>query len=173
MHDNDLLARFRKFYDVPEADDAAVLEETEARFLKQPWETRKFFVDGLEQEMLNDEIGMKERGRAPQSAPQIPRVARRAKACWSMSLPEQSRGNRLLLGIEQRLHSESSLASTFPRGSYPAAHDSHSLSNPTATAVVTAALDQIIKSEPPRGWPKEGRVQWAKLPPDIRLAIEA
>jgi hypothetical protein len=119
MHDNDLLARFRKFYDVPEADDAAVLEETEARFLKQPWETRKFFVDGLEQEMLNDEIGMKERGRAPQSAPQIPRVARRAKACWSMSLPEQSRGNRLLLGIEQRLHSESSLASTFPRGSYP------------------------------------------------------
>jgi hypothetical protein len=36
-----------------------------------------------------------------------------------------------------------------------AAHDSHSLSNPTATAVVTAALDQIIKSEPPRGWPKE------------------
>jgi hypothetical protein len=61
MHDNDLLARFRKFYDVPEADDAAVLEETEARFLKQPWETRKFFVDGLEQEMLNDEIGMKER----------------------------------------------------------------------------------------------------------------
>lgn len=36
-----------------------------------------------------------------------------------MSLPEQSRGNRLLLGIEQRLHSESSWASTFPRGAYP------------------------------------------------------
>jgi hypothetical protein len=58
---SELLDRFRKFYDSPEADNEAVLQETEARFLKQPWELRKVFVDGLEQEMLNDEIGMKER----------------------------------------------------------------------------------------------------------------
>ena len=61
MNDSELLSRFRKFYDAPEADNAAVLEETEARFLKQPWELRKVFVDGLEQEMLNDEIGIRER----------------------------------------------------------------------------------------------------------------
>jgi hypothetical protein len=61
MNDSELLDRFRKFYDSPEADNETVLQETEARFLRQPWELRKVFVDGLEQEMLNDEIGIRER----------------------------------------------------------------------------------------------------------------
>jgi hypothetical protein len=52
-----------------------------------------------------------------------------------------------------------------------AAHDSHSLSNPTATAVVRQALDKIIKSEAPRSWDKEQKAEWAKLPPEIREAI--
>jgi hypothetical protein len=61
MHDNDLLNHWRKHYDAPEADNEAVLAETETRFLRQPWELRKVFVDALEQEMLNDEIGIRER----------------------------------------------------------------------------------------------------------------
>jgi hypothetical protein len=61
MHDNDLLTQWRKHYDAPDADNDAVLAETEARFIKRPWEERKFFVDGLETAMLDDEIGMKER----------------------------------------------------------------------------------------------------------------
>jgi hypothetical protein len=61
MRDNDLFNQWRKFYDAPDADNDAVLAETEARFLKQPWELRKVFVDALEQEMLNDEIGIRER----------------------------------------------------------------------------------------------------------------
>ena len=50
-------------------------------------------------------------------------------------------------------------------------HNYHGLSNPTKTAVVAAALDQIIKIEPPRSWAKEDRAEWALLPPDIRQAI--
>jgi hypothetical protein len=50
-------------------------------------------------------------------------------------------------------------------------HDSHNLSNPTATAVVRAALDQIIKIEPPRSWSKDEKAEWALLPPVIRETI--
>ena len=50
-------------------------------------------------------------------------------------------------------------------------HDVHSLSNPTATGVVRTALELIIKTEPPRSWPKEDRASWATLPPEIREAI--
>ena len=61
MNDNDLLTHWRKHYDQFDADNDAVLAETEARFIKQPWELRKGFVDGLETAMLDDEIGIKER----------------------------------------------------------------------------------------------------------------
>ena len=52
-----------------------------------------------------------------------------------------------------------------------ALHDHHSLANPTQTAAVRTALESIIKSDPPRSWPKEDRASWATLPPDIRQAI--
>ena len=52
-----------------------------------------------------------------------------------------------------------------------AVHDSHNLSNPTATAIVRAALDTIVKAEPPRSWNKDERAAWALLPPEIRQAI--
>ncbi len=45
-----------------------------------------------------------------------------------------------------------------------AVHDSHSLSNPTATAIVRATLNQIIKIEPPRSWAKDEKAEWAKAP---------
>jgi hypothetical protein len=59
----DLHDRFRKFYDAPDADNEAVLQETEARFLKQPWEQRKIFMDDLENAMLDwdQSIGIRER----------------------------------------------------------------------------------------------------------------
>jgi hypothetical protein len=50
-------------------------------------------------------------------------------------------------------------------------HDVHSLSDPTSSGFVRTALESIIKSEPPRSWPKEDRASWATLPPDIRQAI--
>ena len=50
-------------------------------------------------------------------------------------------------------------------------HDRHSLSNPTATAIVRAALGQVVKIEPPRSWSKEEKVEWAQLPPDVRRTI--
>jgi hypothetical protein len=61
MQDNDLLTHWRKHYDAPDADNEAVLAETDVRFLKQTWEQRKGFVDGLETAMLDDEISIKER----------------------------------------------------------------------------------------------------------------
>jgi hypothetical protein len=51
-------------------------------------------------------------------------------------------------------------------------HDSyHGLSNPTRTAVVRAALDQIVRVDPPRSWPKEQKAEFCRLPPDIRYII--
>jgi hypothetical protein len=51
-------------------------------------------------------------------------------------------------------------------------HDSyHGLSNPTRAAVVRAALDQIVRADPPRSWPKEEKAEFARLPPDIRYII--
>jgi hypothetical protein len=61
MQDNDLLDHWRKHYDQPDADNDAVLKETESRFLKQPWELRKVFVDSLQEQMLDWEISIKER----------------------------------------------------------------------------------------------------------------
>jgi hypothetical protein len=52
-----------------------------------------------------------------------------------------------------------------------AAHDSHNLSNPVATAAVRQALEGVIKSEAPRSWDKEQKAEWAKLPPEIRQTI--
>jgi hypothetical protein len=50
-------------------------------------------------------------------------------------------------------------------------HDKWSLSNPVRTAIVRAALEQIIKIDPPRGWSRTERVEFALLPPDVRAII--
>ena len=50
-------------------------------------------------------------------------------------------------------------------------HDYHALSNPTRTAPVRAALDQIIKVEPPRSWPSQDKANFARLPTEIRQII--
>jgi hypothetical protein len=50
-------------------------------------------------------------------------------------------------------------------------HDHHSLSNPTQTAIVRSALEQVIKTEPPRSWRAEEKAEFAMLPPDVRAAI--
>jgi hypothetical protein len=55
--------------------------------------------------------------------------------------------------------------------SIAAFHDHHGLANPVATAVVRLALDDVIRIEPPRSWPKEDKVLFATLPPDIRSVI--
>ena len=47
-------------------------------------------------------------------------------------------------------------------------HDKWSLSNPVRTAIVQAALETIIKVDPPRSWPREDKVRFAQLDPDIR-----
>jgi hypothetical protein len=52
-----------------------------------------------------------------------------------------------------------------------AAHDQHGLANPTATAVVRAAMDRILTVDPPRSWPKEDKAAFAMLPAGIREAI--
>jgi hypothetical protein len=51
-------------------------------------------------------------------------------------------------------------------------HDKWSLSNPVRTAIVRAALETIIKVDPPRSWPREDKVRFAQLDPDIRQIIE-
>ena len=50
-------------------------------------------------------------------------------------------------------------------------HNSASLSDPTSSGFVRAALKSIIKTEPPRSWNQAEKSEWAKLPPDIRDAI--
>jgi hypothetical protein len=50
-------------------------------------------------------------------------------------------------------------------------HDKFSLSNPVRTAIVQAALATIIKVDPPRSWPREDKVRFARLDPDIREII--
>ena len=52
-----------------------------------------------------------------------------------------------------------------------ALHDHHGLSNPCATAIVDAALGQVLKVEPPRSWNKDEKAEWVKLPPLVREAI--
>lgn len=56
-------------------------------------------------------------------------------------------------------------------GAIEALHDFHSLSNPVRTAIVRAALEQIIKLDPPRSWPKEDKALFAQLDPQIRRVI--
>lgn len=51
-------------------------------------------------------------------------------------------------------------------------HDKFSLSNPVRTAIVQAALETIIKVDPPRSWPRQDKVRFARLDPDIRQIIE-
>jgi hypothetical protein len=50
-------------------------------------------------------------------------------------------------------------------------HDKFSLSNPVRTAIVQAALETIIKVDPPRSWPREDKVRFARLDPDTREII--
>ena len=52
-------------------------------------------------------------------------------------------------------------------------HDVYSLSNPTATTVVRTALEQIIKTEPPRSWSRDQKATWATLPIEVREIITA
>ena len=47
-------------------------------------------------------------------------------------------------------------------------HDKWSLSNPVRTAIVRAALETIIKVDPPRSWPREDKVRFAQLDPRYR-----
>ena len=52
-----------------------------------------------------------------------------------------------------------------------ALHEYHGLSNPVRTIAVRAALETIIKVDPPRSWPREDKVRFAQLDPDIRQVI--
>lgn len=53
-----------------------------------------------------------------------------------------------------------------------AVHDYHELPNPTATAIVKAALDRAMKTvEPPRSWSKAEKALFA-TPADIQRVIE-
>jgi hypothetical protein len=50
-------------------------------------------------------------------------------------------------------------------------HDYHSLASPVACRLTRAALELVVKSEPPRSWSKSEKADWALLPPDIRSTI--
>jgi hypothetical protein len=50
-------------------------------------------------------------------------------------------------------------------------HDHHGFSNPVATATVSAVLDRVVKTEPPRSWAAAEKSDWARLPPTIRETI--
>ena len=39
---DDLLVQWKKFYDAPDADKQAVMAETQDRFVRQSWESRRF-----------------------------------------------------------------------------------------------------------------------------------
>ena len=51
------------------------------------------------------------------------------------------------------------------------AHQFHGLSSPLHTQIVRAALDTLLKAEPPRSWSKDEKAEWALLPPSIRDTI--
>ena len=51
------------------------------------------------------------------------------------------------------------------------AHQFHGLSSPLHTQIVRAALDTILKAEPPRSWSKDEKAEWALLPPAIRQIV--
>ena len=50
-------------------------------------------------------------------------------------------------------------------------HQFHGLSSPLHTQIVRAALDTLLKAEPPRSWSKDEKAEWALLPPSIRDTI--
>jgi hypothetical protein len=50
-------------------------------------------------------------------------------------------------------------------------HDKWTLPNPVRTAIAQAALETIIKVDPPRSWPREDKVRFAQLDPDIGQVI--
>ena len=50
-------------------------------------------------------------------------------------------------------------------------HDAHSLASPVACRITRAALELVVKTEPPRGWTKAEKADWALLPPDIRSIV--
>ena len=51
------------------------------------------------------------------------------------------------------------------------AHQFHGLSSPLHTQIVRAALDTLLKAEPPRSWSKDEKAEWALLPPAIREIV--
>jgi hypothetical protein len=52
-------------------------------------------------------------------------------------------------------------------------HDQCNLANPLQTRAARLALDQVLKIEPPRSWPKEEKAMFAHLPVQIRHIITA
>jgi hypothetical protein len=52
-----------------------------------------------------------------------------------------------------------------------AAHASRGMADPTLSWAPTAALNAIIKIDPPRSWPKEDRPMWVALPYAVQQRI--
>jgi len=52
-----------------------------------------------------------------------------------------------------------------------ALHDCFNCSNPVQTGAVNRVMEGLIKTEPPRSWPKAEKIMWALLPPIIRDTI--
>jgi hypothetical protein len=50
-------------------------------------------------------------------------------------------------------------------------HDHYGLANPLQTRAARWALEQVLKIEPPRSWPKEEKVMFMHLPVQIRNVI--
>jgi hypothetical protein len=50
-------------------------------------------------------------------------------------------------------------------------HDQYNLANPLQTRTARFALDQVLKIEPPRSWPKEEKAMFTHLPVQIRNII--
>ena len=51
------------------------------------------------------------------------------------------------------------------------AHDQHSLSNPTATAIVRAVIEMVMEDKQPRSFSKDEKEIFAALPADLRFAL--
>jgi hypothetical protein len=52
-----------------------------------------------------------------------------------------------------------------------ALHQFHGLNSPIHTAAVYAALERVIRTEPPHSWSKAEKGEWALLPLPIRAAL--
>jgi hypothetical protein len=78
-------------------------------------------------------------------------------AAWIVSLPENGGNQERILATLAAIE---------------LLHDRHGKPNPVATAIVRAALDRVIKVDPPpRSWPKPDKISFALLPADIRAII--